>query len=708
MKGVKCWIVALALCGAGTAGASVEVRDREFPPAVERALSAAGGNRASLERMLLRYKRGKDRERYEAACYLVAGMPWHAQGGRVVSYDRRMDSLRHAADAAYYGLIRGTTAEAQESDPLHRTLVDSAAAAAARVGLLHFGEPEVVAADCPDVVSLDGDFVRAQVEHAFALRRGVERVRRLSFDDFCEYVLPYRSIGDYPIVTPAEELHSIFAKYLMADTARSVAYVAARYNRAMWWLRRWHGAYPYETTTGLPELFYMGFHDCVDIAHYCAQTLRACGVPAAVEYNVAYKLWSTRHFSVAVPDEAGVWRAFSPESELPVEAPGKFLPSLNILRLHFAPWRDNPAALASGEPLPYELADPCIEDVTARYMETVTLTLKAPAELPAGRRLAYLASFRSSSGLVPVTWGEIDGARRNVCFNHVVPDNVYFPVYCNDAGGLVPFGQPFLLRRDTAAEGHCVMEPLGATGDTATVDAVLLRKYPRKPRLLRQAEAAVGTVVLGSDDAAFRTADTLGVIRDVPDTRWTDLALDVRRPYRYYRVAAPSSDPHLHLAEIQFLARRSRGYGNVIAPAAPRGAAADSVWVRLMDEPLEKCCWKAEYDGRVETAPDVWPDVTLRLEEPQWVERLRFVVKHADNGVRPGDTYRLWEWTDAGWAPLWEKRAETDELPAGTLRVGGLYWLSDVSRGREELPFVVDGHSAQCFPHEIVVRQIER
>lgn len=248
---------------------SVEGRpsiDDEFPDDVMLTLEKADGNRKSLVEMLRHYKRGKDRERYEAACFLVSNMRWHSLGGRVVSYDPRMDSLRNRADSTYYRLIKGTTAEAQESDPLHKTLGDSVAAAAARVQVISFSEPEVEVFEKPDIRIIDGRFIASQIESAFRLRREKERIRNLSFADFCEYVLPYRSIGNYPLVVESKTLSDFFGKYLLPDESDGPEEIGARYNRVLWWLRHWHGRYPFDTTIGFPDLFYTGFHDCIDMA----------------------------------------------------------------------------------------------------------------------------------------------------------------------------------------------------------------------------------------------------------------------------------------------------------------------------------------------------------------------------------------------------------------------------------------------------------
>lgn len=679
--------------------------DDEFPDNVMLTLEKAGGNRKSLIEMLRHYKKGKDKERYEAACFLVSNMGWHSLGGRVVSYDSRVDSLRDRADSIYYRLIKGTTAEAQEQTPLHKTLGDSSAAVAARVQAMSFAEPEIEVFEKSDIQILDGHFIASQIESAFRLRREKERIRNLSFADFCEYVLPYRSIGNYPLVVESKTLSAFFGKYLHPDDTAGPEEIGARYNRVLWWLRRWHGKYPFDTTIGFPDLFYTGFHDCIDIANYCSLIFRSCGIPAAVDYNTAYKIWDTRHYMVSLPDGNGKWMSYNPESGLPTHDTKGLYPSLNIFRLHFGKQEGNPYSLrAVGEPVPEELSDPCIEDVSRNYLSVTELDIPVTQPLPATHRLVYLASFQPGTGLTAVTWGTVDRKKGMIHFRNVVTNHLYFPVTCGQDGKLKPYGAPFCIRED---KKHGWQAKPVAHEEELTVPVRVERKYPRKPHLKRLAEQTVGTMVLGADDLSFADADTLGMITAPPDPYWTDLILSVRRPYRFYRIRAPKTDPHLHLAEIQFLTSRKYGYTNVDMPAMRHGqTSTDSVWVRLMDEPMEKCRWKAEYDGNVQTAPEAYPDVTLKLPEPQMAECLRFVVKNAGNGIEKGHEYLLSEWGENGWEQIWIKTAEADVLDAGSLKVGTLYWLSDLTKGREELPFTVDRNGDIHFPHAWILEDI--
>lgn len=672
----------------------------EFPSAVMSALQKAGTNRESLEKMLRHYKHCGNDEKYKAACFLVSGMPYHQQNCHIRSYDKRLDSLCQSSMAAYYTLTKDATVVEMENSPLRQTLLDSAQAAGSRATAISFSSPQVEAAIRPDIETLSGEFIAAHIEHVFMLRKTVERIRKLSFSDFCEYVLPYRAMGHYPLVVSARNLHEDYSRFMKADTATNLTEIMERYNHAMCWIRRWNGQFPFNTTIGVPDLCFNGFQDCVDVANYGAQIFRACGIPAAVEFNVAYKVLDTRHFTVAVMDDEGRWMSFSPESELPSHDHSRLAPALNIMRLHFGPQRNNPAALAQGEPLPEVLSDPCIEDVSHLYLDVGSLTIDIEKRIPRSRRLAYLASFQPGCGLVAVTWGKVSHFGRKVKFQQVVKNHIYFPVYCDDTGQLVPFAAPFVVHSSDNGDGIKVEKLLHPSGKH--IATTLHRKYPRKPHLERKAQTVPGTVVLGSDTKDFSHPDTLGVITQVPKAEWTDLSLSISRPYRYYRVQATQANPHLFLAELQFLTERSRGYANVVEPVPLHGNMASALherWVRLLDEPLEKCGWKAEYDGNVQTAPDAYPHVTLRLEKPQWIDRLRFMVKHADNGISPGDTYVLYRWTDEGWKEVWRKQAVSNSLPAGKLEIGALYWLANISRGREELPFVITADGRQEFPH---------
>lgn len=669
---------------------------------VENALQQADTNRVSLETLLEQY--AHDEEKLEAARYLIAHMVWHRQSGRVLNYDTRMDTLRHEIDSIYYSMIAGRPASVVYSNPTFRkqlSKVDQAFRKHAESTLLN--EPCVEVVDLPDIKTIDGDFLKRQIEHAFRLRHEIKQVRSLSKNDFFRYILPYRAMADYPIVETNDTYAPYYRKYLRVESGDSLSTIIRRYNLTTRRRRYFGGRYPFETLTGFPELFYLGMTDCTPLSNYGALALRACGVPAITEFNIAYKLWNGAHQHTAVMDANGLWYTFSPESGLPKRRDPRFREALNLYRIQFDRQPGNPYSLrAEGEPIPDGLAHPCLEDATRHTM--TAFTLKLPIPLQTTHNLAYLASFRSrDGGLTPVTWGQIDHKRGLAVFQNVVPDNLYFPIIFQADGEFISAGAPFLIISEE--DSFRIEYPI--QHDRKTVMADLRRKFPSKPRLQQLAKETIGTFVIGSNDKNFTRADTLGKIAQMPAPEWGNLRLTVTQPYRYYRVCSPPSHPHINLAEIQFLTERKLKYDNTIEATwdTPTDAPDSVRYVRLLDEPLEKCRWRKEYDGDVTTAPYKWPNVTLRLKSPQWVTCLRYVVRHADNQVKRNHRYRLYKWGQDGWTSCWKGVAKHSHIHL-RLETGTLYWLHDETDGREELPFVITETGSQHFLHTPLLPRI--
>lgn len=685
-----------------------QIEDTTHPAEVTRALALSGTNRASLEKVLKHYK--SNTIEYRAACFLIANMPYHSIGGRISNIDRRVDSIVAAADKAYYEMIATTTAKQQESNPLHAQIKAAAKTSAERNAKIEWNEPMVEENERADILCIDGDFIKKQVDYCCKLRRNSKILQSMPEKDFFEYILPYRSISSYPLVTTADTLGGIYAKYLMADTTSTSRTRAERYNRATWWLRHWGGEFPFESTIGWREMFFSrGFHDCVDIAFYGAQIFRSCGWPAAVEYNTAYKTWSGKHFDVVTPSHwGGEWQSFSPETEVPRPAEKRFKDCLNIYRMHFAPQKDSPAMLhAQDEIIPEEFQDPCIEDVTANYTETALLTLPTNGKIPQKNKLAYLATFKSHTGWEPVTWGIVDEKdRKTVHFKHVVTNHIYQPMALDAKGQFIAIGAPFKLESTGTKHAHLTVQSPGMKlfsepdSQTQTVSVEIARKFPRKPSMIAYAKRAIGTIVVGSDSANFKHADTLATITSMPTDEWTDLPLISNRPYKFYRICAPKNAPHIVLAEIQFLTSKEHGYPNTCNPISKDGTnKEDSTWVRLLDEPLEQSRKQPQYDGNVQTAPERKQHVTFTLKEAQKVECLRFMVKNEDNHVKTGNLYVLHKATPNGWTTVWQGMTKTNHLPPLNLSVGTWYWLELIGEGQEELPFLIHPNGSIEFPH---------
>lgn len=567
---------------------------------VEVVLSLAGKNRSELEAVFKHYERDANKEKLAAARFLIGNMRWHASSFPMQKEQRNslLDSLTHVADSLFYNYIKDYHSDSLNTDKAKTEIVKVRQpfwqANSERIKEDKFYK--LIKNEYDYKVLTSSELIR-HIDHAFNLREKQANVKNLSFDDFCEYILPYRSVPNYPLMDLPETYLSFLGKYFTAIPQNSIIDKVKRYNSVLFLLRTFFPKYPYAGPIGYQELFFNGFHDCIPIALYGTSTFRMLGIPAAVEYNVAYKQFRGTHYMCSILMDDGKWMNFSPESSLPSESQNKRYDedgAMNVYRLTFSPQKDTPFFLRSdNEFIPEELDSPFIKDISSRLLSTVSLQL--PFKEKCNNQLAYLATFSSEwdDGLIPVTWAQIDKERQEVVFEHIVTGRIYFPVYYTPTGESVGFSEPFYM----SGSGKKVSLPTAEDQHPELYSVT--RKFPWKPKMRQYSKALIGTVVLASNESSMTPCDTLACLSDPLQPHFQDIVLDTcRGPYTYYQIKTSQKSPHAHIAEIQFLTDKSFNYANVCEPSSlPVLSSGDvtrvaSNEVRLLDDPLEKIEWK--------------------------------------------------------------------------------------------------------------------
>lgn len=160
---------------------------------------------------------------------------------------------------------------------------------------------------------------------------------------------------------------------------------------------------------------------------------------------------------------------------------------------------------------------------------------------------------------------------------------------------------------------------------------------------------------------------------------------------------------------LEWVTSAKYGYGNTLPASRLHALNAgdtlrcnDASMVKLLDAPIENMQRNAEYDGNMQTAPSYYPDITFRLKEPQVVTAVRFAPLNADNGITSGDTYVLYYWAD-GWREVATTTARYEYLTFTDVPAHRLYWLRNLTEGKEEQLFVIDAEGRQRFVYSDVM-----
>jgi hypothetical protein len=157
------------VCLAGCSGYSGEVRQ---------ALDAAGDNRGELEKVLLHYrKRLEEKERetpdaplkLRAAEFLIANMPGHYSHEDTAYINGYYNTLEKI-------LVQGN---GERQDSLYLSLCRQYAAT---------WIPDTL----EDIRVIKADYLIACIDRSFHIWQQSEWAQHLGFDDFCEYILPYK------------------------------------------------------------------------------------------------------------------------------------------------------------------------------------------------------------------------------------------------------------------------------------------------------------------------------------------------------------------------------------------------------------------------------------------------------------------------------------------------------------------------------------
>lgn len=393
-----CFLASLAL--------SAPPQDRSTE--LESALALAGANRPAIEAVLAHYAEENDAEKLAAARFLITEMPGH---GRVDYglFDAAGNEI--AFDALAYPNLDAAQAALDALEVEH--------------GPLDFAKKALV----EDLQVLTTDALVANVDGAFRVWRERPWARDVTFETFCEYLLPHRGSNE-----PAEDWRGPLEEALRGPLAGleddvalnqvvGLANAAARERVGFATL-----FYLHPTDQGFAEMCSNGRGRCEDITNMVSYAMRVAGVVAAADYTPFWGHRDNNHAWPVTLDGAG--RGSAPDGRL----------AAKVYRKTYSKQRGNLCfQLAEGESAPPWLDRPTYVDVTDQYGPTSDVEVALDAGV--SERFAYLCVFNGGDWK-PICWARVSDGRAT--FPSLGRGLLYLPATWVD-GAVQPAGEPFVL-----------------------------------------------------------------------------------------------------------------------------------------------------------------------------------------------------------------------------------------------------------------------
>ncbi|MBN2383976.1 transglutaminase domain-containing protein [bacterium] len=386
-----------------------------WPERVEQALQQAGQNRTELEQALKHFRELGDEQKLQAAYFLIENMS--DQGFIEASFytETKEEVPFHALD---YGSFEEALLAMDQLEQTH--------------GTLDYGRKEYI----PDLEVMTARYFIENIELAFAAWRTHPWSRGISFQDFCEYILPYRCSNE-----PLGAWRPFMADYFK-DLAQTVAdpndmkAVAAEIEREVNnWITFDEVYYLHPTDQSFEEMMEHKKGRCEDISTLQIYALRANGLAVASDYTPAWANRDNNHAWTVYLDERGHGQA--PLSNV----------AAKIYRKTYSVQHSNPVFLkGEDEQIPSWLRGEHYRDVTEQYIPTSDIALTSLEKIPSGSHFVYLCVFNGGEW-VPVASAQLEG--QGARFQHMGRGIVYLPAYyIEDA--IVPAGPVVILDENGA------------------------------------------------------------------------------------------------------------------------------------------------------------------------------------------------------------------------------------------------------------------
>jgi len=616
---------------------------------LERALKLSGVNRKELEKVLDHY--ADNPQRLEAARWLISNMPiHHSKTGKELAKYRRYFEV--AAD--------------QSLNPLAiKDSLDSI-----------YGEPDLAKLDIVyDIETLDSAYLVENIDAAFEARERWPWGKNVRWEDFLEFVLPYR-LGDEPLSNWRKKILEEYGNLI--DSIASLPEAATTriasdilYKEWMWRKNfKWTSCLPNGPRIG-PEIVDWKTGACREKTDGMSYLLRSAGLPATMHVApMRGDLNDSHSWGVIYDSDGSPWL---PEQRTD-SAYKSIVPAAKVLSETFSINRNVPyQSLNTRRANPY-LINPFMRDETRWYLnpsqrKPFKIALSGLAGISNGDTV-YIA-LSSKMDWIPVGMGVAKNdtvdfgyvGNRTVCVAGVMEN-----------GGFKVKSFPFKTTRNIDGLLNFLipgeMKPINIYSKyNLTVGDYTWRM--------------VNSCFEISDSRDFSEVDTLHQIKDSPKRLFTTIIINdySRRRYVRYRSADKT---WCNVSVIAFYENKDDTVpmiGTILT--APGFHATD-------DKHDFRNAWDMNPYSSVDLEEPSGGWTGLDLGRPRKVEKIMYSPRNRGNYIHHGHTYELfYNKGKDGWHSLGQIKA-TNDMIVMEAPVGALLYLHCLDGGRDERIFEYD------------------
>lgn len=617
---------------------------------LELALEFAEDNRRELESVLLHYR--NDSEKLKAAKFLISNMPhWYSyEGWQLDSIKPVLSYIAHTANVHEMTERQKNRWKDFTFHSLHKVY---------------------------DSKKITAQYLINNIDKAFISWKKRPWNKKLSFDDFCELLLPYRigdeSLTDWRSLYESYYAHLLDSLYHGSDVVEACNIINEELQKQ---------GCKFYSELSLPHMDAIFLYNnrigyCRENCDLGLYAMRSCGIPVAAEHFKYAPDYRGSHQWLTLRDTTGLFLQFGYDGLTPkrdtLQTDGR--KKGKIYRFCYGLQNEQRDKFSDVDRIPNDLQNFYLKDVTANYFGPDSV------KVPIQKRYSsiYLGVF------TPEGWKAVDigsGKKDSAVFRNIEPNIIYQPLIFTDNKRCEPAGYPFIYY--SAGKGYSMLKKEKRKWEKITLE----RKMPLVPRVRKWLyENIIGSRIEASNFKDFRQARLLYEFKDTLSYCKYRIMLRGNHKFKYLRYKILEKKT-IELADIDIYSDSlcsKKVSLKLISPIDPIYKPEHII----DNDMLSAFRWKSGYDS-----------IVYELPHNSCIKCIDFYPRNDGNFIWPGDVYELFYQDGVnGWKTLGRQKATGKNISFYAPQ-NVLLWLRNLTHGKEEQVFIYqDGK--QIFVQDI-------
>lgn len=593
---------------------------------IEKSLVSAGENRSELEKVLLHYSQNtKDSLKYKAAVFLVENMKDHYY--HVIREKKKWNKLLKLSDS----LI------SSKNESFEDIIGESATHISENVPLFVNDSRTIKANDL--INNIDTAFETwPKPWNSF-----------LSFEDFCNYILPYKLKNE-----PPELYHRtrFYQKYSDKISASSSIQSMIRTIQEFSSIPENYKLYkPIPWDLAISDIKSGKMVDCINNSNLSGIKGRSIGIPTALDFTIWPNTKGSHYWNAIVFSNDSLLYA---DNDFFFGEPGSYRLRNKVSKIyrHMYSVQKNSKSIRRGISWLY---NPYLKDVTSQYIKTTEVNIKT-AELTKEGTDVFLCIFNSFEWK-PIALGKLNGF--DASFKDVGFGNIHIVAYLKGSQ-LIPISNIFSIDETGNIKEY--------SPDRRKSRKIVLTRKTKETRVKTFSGKNIGGEFQLSNDADFKNNI---LVYKIMDSVFTPKTIQISSPgkFRYARYINSTTN-EIELAEVNWFSKNRKI--NVEIENDYKSKTAKN----LVDGDL-----LTFYSSQESLDESEW--ISFDFGKKEAISSLYFASRSDLNYIVPGDQYELFYWDDK-WISLGNKKAEDYELKYNNVPENTVLWLRNLTRGIEE------------------------